>query len=134
MADEVTTFTMTLAGREIGFKRPVLGQVILLQRMAIRSRAAAESAEPDDRADHMTTIMIRTLDFIETLILDPADRDFVEEQMMAGNIDYPDLLKALSGGDREQAADDEAPKPKRAASKKAAKVPAKAAPRARAKR
>ncbi len=126
MADEATTFTMELAGRQVGFKRPTLGQVIMLQRMATRSRAAAENSQSDDRVDHMTNIMVKTLDFIETLILEPEDREFVEEQMIAGTIDYTDLLAALSGGKRdEETADDQAPRPRRAASKKVAKPVAK---------
>lgn len=113
MSDEVSdTFTMTLAGREIMFRRPKLGQVIVLERTARRLMKKAES-DGKDQGEAMTIAVVRTLDFIETLMIHDADRQFVEDEMLAGNIDWQDLMKAMTGEGNSETADDEAPKPRR---------------------
>lgn len=123
MSDEApATFTMTLGGRDILFKRPLLGQILILQRTAKRRIAEAEN-DPEDEGKALTAAMIKTLDFIETLIVHEQDRQFVEDGMFNGTIDYRDLLKAMSGGQTvSETADDEAPKPVKRAVKKSPKA------------
>lgn len=139
MSDDVAeTFTMTLAGREINFRTPLLGQILVLNRLARRGLAAAKDGAEQERANAMTASVARTLDFIETLIVSDEDKVFVEEQMLAGTIDWQDVLKALAGGrDKNDTPDDEPPKPvKRVAKKspKAAPAATKAVTRGRTKR
>lgn len=123
MSDEpAKMFTMTLAGREVMFKSPLLGQVIVLERSARRIMEATRK-EGGDEGVAITRAMVRTLDFIETLIVSEDDRQFVEDHMMAGDIDWMDLIKALSGGmDNDTPADDEAPKLARKAPRKSPKA------------
>lgn len=125
---------MILAGRQIVFRRASLGQLIILRRSAERMIKLAESADGDGST--VLAAVVKTLDFVETLIVSEDDRQFVEDQMLAGNVDYLDLFKALGGGGDDQA-DDQAPKPvKRAPRKspKAAPVAKKVTPRGRPKR
>jgi len=119
---------MVLAGREVMFRKATLGQVLMLQRMYVRAAKASEDLQGDqERIDMMGSAMVKVLDFIDTLIIDPDDRQFVEDGMYAGTIDYKDLVGALGGQKADPSpADDAAPvrKPsatKRAASKKVAK-------------
>ena len=112
MSDEVKTFTMMLGGREITFRNPALGQVLLLHRMYAKAIKRAEGDEQDaSRQDVMSDAMVRVLDYVESLIVSEDDRAFVEDGLWKGDIDFTDVLKALSGGKREDAAaaDDEAP-------------------------
>lgn len=123
MSDEApSTFIMTLAGREISFKRPLLGQIIVLERSARRIMEATRK-QGGDEGVAITRAMVRTLDFIETLIVSDDDRQFVEDHMMSGDIDWMDLIKSLSGGlDEDTPADDEAPKPVKRAPRKSPKA------------
>lgn len=119
MSDEAKpTFTMPLAGREVTFHRAGVGQVIMLNRAARKHLAQAEQASDEQRAEATSMAMAKVLDFIESLIVDPADKEFVEDQMLQGNIDWEDLMAAISGGPSDEPADDEAPKPRKAAVKK----------------
>jgi hypothetical protein len=125
MSDEAKTFPMTLAGREIIFRAPGLGQVIMLQRLAGKSiKAATDAPEGDEGLQQVLLGYSRVLDFIETLIVSPDDRIFVEEQTLAGNIEFADLMKALAGGKQDpDTPDDETPAPlKRTPRKSAAKT------------
>lgn len=153
MSDEAKsgTFVMPLAGRDIEFRYPALGQVLVLERMYHRERNKSKDGDEKTQGTAMTSVLVRTLDFIDTLVVVEDDRQFIEDQMLAGAIDWPDVLKVLSGGKGGQDEDDDvdpqpikrAPKksPKAApvdlSDKKAAQIvsrPAKAAPRARTKR
>lgn len=119
MSDEVETFSMPLAGRQILFKRASLGQVIVLRRNAERMIKLAESEEGQGVA--VVQSVVKTLDFIETLIVSEQDRQFIEDEMLAGNIDWQDLVKVI-GGAPDERADDEPVKPVRRAPKKSPKA------------
>lgn len=140
MSDEVQseTFTMPLAGRDIEFRRPALGQVLVLERMYHREVKSNKDAEERARNAAMTSVLVRTLDFIDTLVVAEDDRQFIEDQMLAGKIDWPDVLKVLSGGRGGRDEDDDAdPQPVKRIPRKSPKAsPAakKVAPSARTKR
>lgn len=140
MSDEADTFTMTLAGREIEFRRAHVGQIIMLQRTALRSVRNAEQDGRDDaaRVEAVSAGIVKVLDFIDRLIVNPDDRQFVEDQMLEGTITWDQLAKALAGGQQaDETADDEAAKPKKTAARrtpKAASAAKTVAARGRAKR
>lgn len=128
---------MTLAGRQILFRRANLGQVIMLQRIYVRASKQADKEPTEDvRVDMMGSAMVKVLDFIDSLMVNEDDRIFVEEQMLAGQIGINDLMSALGGGPKPEApADDEAPKPRAVKkSPKAAPAAKTVATRGRAKR
>lgn len=127
MSDEAeNTYVIVLAGRPVTFKRATLGQVMMLHRQA-RNKVKAAEENPDLQGHELTDAIILTLDFVEKMIVSPQDRQFVEDQMMEGNIDYLDLVAAL--GQRSEAPpDDQAPKPVKRAPRKSPK----AAPAAKA--
>lgn len=119
--------TFELLGRDMPFRRPSQGQLLLLQRIAQRSRREiGDDAEAMGKA--YTALMARMLDIIDTLFINPQDRDDVEEAVLNRQLDVEDLMPILRGKPTEPpVADDEDPPPvKRKAPKAAAK---KAAPR-----
>lgn len=125
MSDEAAaTFPMTLAGREIVFRRAGIGQVIMLQRRAVKKIKAAEDVTDDARrVDLSTTALVEVFDFIEHLIVSDDDRQFVEDKMLTGEIVWEDLVHALGGGDiQKQMPDDQAPAPRKSTAKKTPKA------------
>jgi hypothetical protein len=124
MSDEAEkTFTMPLAGREIEFRHPLLGQVLILDRFARKAVKAASESEGEESGRTMMSAIARTLDFIQTLVVSEDDKQFLEDQMLAGTIDWPDVMAALSGGTRkETVADDQAPPARKRAPKKSPKA------------
>ena len=121
MSNEVETFTKNLAGREITFRRPILAQILILERLYQRAqRRAKDMSDTEDRVGAMSSAMVQVLDFIDSLMTNDDDRQFVEEQMLAGNIDHTELIGVL-GGPPEDSQDDQPPVTKRAASRKVAK-------------
>lgn len=124
MSDEADTFTKTLAGRVITFRQTHLGQVLMLQRKGLRAiRNAQELSATEERVNGLSQAMMDVLDFIDKQIIDPDDRQFVEDKMLEGKIRWEELMGVLGGGKQEQVADDEAPaKPTRKAPKKSPKA------------
>jgi len=124
MSNEVPeTFSMPLAGRDIEFRKPLLGQILVLNRLAQRGIKAAREGDDEERGRAMTASVARTLDFIETLIVHDEDKIFVEDAMLAGTIDWADVMKVLAGGrESDDTPDDEAPRPIARAPKKKAET------------
>lgn len=122
MSDEAPeTFTKTFAGREIEFRRAHLAQVIVLERLYHRQMKKANESG-DDKGKALSSVLVRTLDFIDTLVVDEDDRQFIEDQMLAGTIDWPEVMSVLAGGKDEALPDDETPEPVKRAPRKSPKV------------
>ena len=134
--EDKSTFTMPLAGRPVEFRRATSGQVIMLQKLYLRAvKRSEETDEQDERISLVGSAMVRVLDFIESLMVNEADREFVEDKMLTGEIDYPELLEALGGGKKvDQDPDDEEPKTRKAVRKSPKAAPAKKVARGSAKR
>jgi hypothetical protein len=124
MADE-DTFELPIGGRLIWFKKSSEGQLVVLQRVLNRVRAqfsaATEQAEQRAHADRLAKLV---LDAAESRFVHEADRDWVEEQLIIGAIDLPDIMPIFANGAMKPAKDpDDAPPPaKKANARKAAQV------------
>jgi hypothetical protein len=141
MADEVSEFEYTLAGRTMRFRYPHGGQLIMLQRMRQRALNLLRELQGDDpgivatRMQAISSMNLQTLDLIESLFLDPEDVAFVEQKMIIGEIDLPDLLPIMSGGKTTiTAEDDDDPQAPPAILKTKKAAPAKAAKKANPRR
>ena len=123
MTDQAT-FLVTLAGRDITFRAPTAGQLIILRRRLLRLQQEASQA-PDEakQLELASDLVMVTLSVVESLIVNPQDVEFIEESMLLGKIDHTEVM-AVIGMKAEQ------PEPVKKAAKKTAKAPA----RARAKR
>ena len=107
-----TSFTMTIAGREIRFNRPKSGQLIMLRTLLERLKDQISAAETDEqRGGHLVNFNRHRLNLISSLVVASSDLAFLEDQLVAGNIDVEDLYPALSGGKKPEPepGDDEAP-------------------------
>lgn len=122
MADE-DTFETTIAGRMMRFRKSSEGQLIALQRVMNRLKLQFNSAEdPVVRREAATRLGTTVLDVAESRFTDPADRDWVEERMLLGEIDIPDIMRIFSNGHVvEDPEPDDAP-PKKTAAKRSPKA------------
>jgi hypothetical protein len=130
MTTKRETFTFDVCGRAIVFYMPIDGQILMLQRFRAQLTGAKDYSD-EDKAKLMLSVQMKTLNVIDSLFADPGDRDWVEEQMIAGKVSILDLLPILSGGrSAAKPADDADVAPKKKAAKKAAAVPTPAARKA----
>jgi len=122
-ADVEGAFSYTLGGRLMWFKPPATGQLILLQRFRMQLKSVT-----DDVAGRqlIMSISMKTLNVIDSLFLDAADRDFTENLLITGQLQLNELMPVLSGASSQP--DDDA-EPAKKAVKKAAKKVTKAATR-----
>lgn len=126
-ADIDGAFSFTALGRLMWFKPPSTGQLILLQRFRMQLKGIVNN---DNGYNLIMSVSMKTLNVIDSLFLDPDDRDWVEGQVIAGKLEVNELMPILAGGNASvETPDDVAPAPKK---KAAAKKAAKAAPTARA--
>ena len=120
MAQEQNTFPHELLGRKIWFKYPERTQILMLERFRMQAKAAARLEDDKQAVPAILSVTMKTLNVIDALFIDPDDRDWVEEQMVAGKIQAEDLFPVLSGGKvSKEPADDADPAPKKAAGRKA---------------
>jgi hypothetical protein len=118
MSNEAETFIKTLAGREVAFRRPVLGQLLILERIYLRQlKAAQDNSDQKQRIAASTTAMMKVLDFIDSLVINGEDRQFIEDNMIDGKIDHMDLLDVLGAGLKDSQEDDAPPAVKKVAKK-----------------
>jgi len=130
MSNEAETFFKELAGRAVQFRRPVLGQLLILERIYLRQLKTAEQKKDEgERISASTLAMMKVLDFIDSLVVNDGDREFIEEKMIEGKIDHMELLDVLGAGMKDSQEDDAPP-----VARKVAKKVAKKATSARTKR
>jgi len=123
MTDQAT-FPVTFAGRDILFRQPIAGQIIILRRRLLRlQQEAAQTQDENKRMELASQLIVDTLSVVESLVVNPADVEFLEESMLTGKVDHTELMAVI-------AMSPEPEKPVKKAAKKTAKAPA----RARAKR
>lgn len=122
--DVVGAFPYTLKGRKMWFKPAIHAQFILLQREWLKM---TQLKEGEQYGKLYIAVQVKTLAVIESQFLDEADREWVEDLMLNGKIDIPDLMPILSGGKGGKETDDDAeveqaPRAQRRAAKKAMPV------------
>lgn len=117
MSDE--TFIRTLAGRDIEFRMPKAGQILMLKRMAERAQKMLANTDDNTGAGLFGDMLQRAMDVVESLVVRPEDITFLEDQILMGHLEQGDLMEVLGGPKQE-----EKPKPKT----KAKKVTPKASP------
>lgn len=113
------TFTHTLLGREMQFRKAKRGQLLMLFRMRGRLKAMPDDTDTRQMWDNLNAVTERMLDLIDSLFLNEKDRADVEEAMIKGALDIDDLIPLLGNTDTADQDDDEDPKPKKTAGKKA---------------
>jgi hypothetical protein len=112
------TVTVSLAGRDVRFQPPTDAQFMVVHRILDRARKQAEDSG-EDRVDMKTIGQVaKILDVLDSMVVETADRDFLEEAILDRRIDFQELFDAFSKATKD--GDPEAkPAVKRAPAKKA---------------
>lgn len=127
MAEEVPegTFEIPIAGRMMRFHKSSQGSLIALRRVLTRLYGQFNAAhDPELRTQLTDKIAGVVLDVAESRFVDAQDRDFVEQQMMLGVIDMPDVMRIFANGaiDKDSVPDDAPPPAKKTAAKRTPKA------------
>jgi hypothetical protein len=112
------TVTVTLAGRDVKFQPPTDAQFMVVHRILDRAQKQAEDSG-ENRVDmKMVGQVAKILDVLDSMVVEAADRDFLEEAILDRRVDFKDLFDAFSTATKN--GDPEAkPAAKRAPAKKA---------------
>lgn len=130
---EGADFKITLNGRRVWFKKMSESQRITLSRIERRThrglREVREGSLSDlDKlraADALVDMLYQRIwDAVDSTIIDPADREFLEESMLTGKLAMSDAMRVFRQGADEPQPDDAEivakPRPARPAKKAAA--------------
>lgn len=94
------SFIRNVGEREIEFRPPSDGQLLILARMLRKMEGLAENWDDDDpEAPAKIRISItnasKLLDVIDSMVVKEADRDWLEQQILARELDLADLMSTL---------------------------------------
>lgn len=123
-------FVRTLAGKEVWFRTPAPGQFHAWQRYqkSLNSQFAKvkKLAQSDPSLNNLSLLSdlsekfdMAVIEFVESLMVDEADKDFVAIQMIGGTVQVKDLMGVLFADPEDDDAEP-APKPVKAPKKSAA--------------
>lgn len=101
----IGVFPFTLKGRLMWCRLPGQGQFGILQRYWKKLQDAKDT---DTYGTMYMKVQAMTLDIMDTQFLDPADRDWMEEQVISRTVELEDLMPMLSGGKTSRPAADDA--------------------------
>lgn len=117
---DAETFPYEVCGRTLTCRYMTDAQRLMLRRLVGQWQQADERQDEEEMKRRFEEMNIKTLTVIESLIVDPGDVAFLEEQMLLGKVKLKDLRPIIAGGTTEDPAppeDDQPPKPRKAASK-----------------
>lgn len=115
------TFTVKLAGRDVELKPPTYAQYLAVTRIMERLRRAINGEGEDSLNQSHVIQASKILDVIDSMVVSDKDRDFLEEAILSGKVDFDAMLAAF------EAASVEPEKPEK-------KTPPRKATRGRARR
>lgn len=90
-------FSLPIKDCIMWFKPIGSGQLVLLQRYRSQLAGLRHRNDEDGYFRLAFDLNVKTLNVIDALFLDPADREQVEEWMLAGEVGLADLLPILTG-------------------------------------
>lgn len=86
------TFTRTIGDREITFKPPTDAQFLVLGRLL---RLTDKLGEDEVKLAGSVHQLSKILDIIDSMVVNPADRDWLEEQILAGTADLTAIMEVF---------------------------------------
>lgn len=86
MPSTANVFHVPFGERIIDFVQPNETQIVMLARYASVAERNPSSA---------VVAIARIFDVMDALILDPADRTWLEDEMIAGNVEFNDFIRVL---------------------------------------
>lgn len=94
---------MDLAGRDVLFRYPIPGQLIMLRRRVLRIQEQSLATEDSHEKQRLESqLIIDTLDLVESLIVDPDDVEYVEQAMLHGRVTHEQVMDVLRTKREEQ--------------------------------
>lgn len=102
----IGVFHYTLKGRLMWLRPPNAAALTLLRKYHLR--LSAMDSEAEGMAEAAMDVTAKTLNVIDGQFLDKTDRDWVEDKILASELDLPDLLPILAGGRKQAVPDDDA--------------------------
>lgn len=95
MTDQVS-YPVPFAGRDIRFRRPIAGQLIILRRRLLRlQEKASQTTDEQERLQLSNQLVIDTLNVVESLIVNPEDAEFLENAMLMGKVGHEEVMAVL---------------------------------------
>jgi hypothetical protein len=113
-------FRLSLAGRDIWFRKITEAQRIILSRIEKRVQRDINDLHNSNKSfeeklsgvqEHLDYLYQRMWDVIDTRVVIPADRDFLEKSMLAGKLEFHEALTVFRQGKPAPEPDDAAPAP-----------------------
>lgn len=97
MADQV--FDREINGRTIQFKPPTDAQLLMIGRLLRTSRSFVNTETENldkEQVQGGVERMSLILDIIDSMVVDPTDRDWLEARIIDGTLDMDNLMGALT--------------------------------------
>lgn len=105
-ADIPGAYPYTIAGREMWFKPPSQGQIVLFERFRMQLVGIQRMNDEDEAIRATIGLIAKALNVIDSLFLDSGDRDYVEMLISQDKLEITEITPLLAGG-RTIAADDD---------------------------
>lgn len=96
------TFIRTISGREVEFNVPTDAQYLVIARLMRVGGQLDRDDDPDQMKIKGTVEQLsKILDIIDSMVVYPADRDWLESKIIEGNLNMSELMSAFQdeGGD-----------------------------------
>ena len=95
--------TVTLAGRDVEFRPPTDAQFMVVHRILAKAEQSMNESGEDVVGQPMIRQVAKILDVLDSMVVDPVNREFLESKILDRTIDFQDLFdafKSASGGDK----------------------------------
>lgn len=90
------TFIRTISGREVEFNAPTDAQYLVIARLMRVGGQLDRDDDPDQTKIKGTVEQLsKILDIIDSMVVYPADRDWLESKIIEGNLDMSELMSAF---------------------------------------
>lgn len=92
------TVMVPLGGREVEMRKPTEGALVVLARV-YRGMPKTENAAESDVSQETRAKMIRSMgtlgSIVDAMIVDPDDKDWLEESMIDGSVPLEDVFDSI---------------------------------------
>lgn len=97
------TFVVDIAGRDITFRQPIPGQLIILRRRMLRLREqASQTQDESDQIALGSKLVMDVLDVVESLVVNKEDVEFMEQAMLEGTTTHEQVMSVIGMGPQKE--------------------------------
>lgn len=113
------TIMVPLAGREIEFQPPTDAQFLVVHRILGRTKRAMDESTDERANSAVMTDIAKILDVLDSMVVDPKEREFLERKIIDRTLDFKELLDAFTEAGRERKEEQERAAPAKKVAKRA---------------